>query len=69
MVSTKIKMTDKPFRVTHPNGDVVAGFLDLDSAEIDAKARTERALSLGLDIHYDSCVNPRKPHKVSPNIE
>lgn len=43
---------DDPFRVSHTNGDVVAGFSDLQSAEDDAKERNQRALRLGLRARY-----------------
>lgn len=48
----RLTILDDPFRVSHTNGDVVAGFKDLQSAENDAAERNERALKLGLRARY-----------------
>lgn len=42
----------KPFRVSHTNGDVIAGFDDLPSARQNAVDRNVKAKELGLDVLY-----------------
>ena len=48
MATEKVYEKDKPFRVSHTNGDIVAGFSDLESAQEDAAERNTRAQSLGI---------------------
>ena len=49
---------EKPFRVSHDNGDVVAGFEDLESAKADAIERNQQAIDLGLPVRYHSGRRP-----------
>lgn len=49
---------EKPWRVNHDNGDVVAGFEDLESAKDDAIERNERAIALKLPVRYHSGRRP-----------
>ncbi len=54
MTIQKIEGIDKPFHVLHPNGDIIAGFNDQQSAMDDADDRNIRACQLGLkeEIFY-----------------
>jgi len=47
-----------PFRVSHPNGDCIKGFQDLESAKDDARTRNARAKDLGLDLTYTAGAKP-----------
>lgn len=59
-MGTTEKVLDKnrPFRVRHSNGDIVAGFDDRVSATDDANARNERAKALGLQCSYTASAKP-----------
>lgn len=52
MSTEKVKDSDKPFRVSHDNGDVVKGFDDQHSAEADAVDRNQRARDYGISARY-----------------
>lgn len=54
----KVRDIDQPFRVIYTNGDIVKGFLDLKSAEDDAKERNQRAIALGLWSRYLAQAKP-----------
>ncbi len=49
---------DKPFHVSHTNGDLIKGFLTMPDAEADAKERNLRALDLGLRARYLAAPKP-----------
>ena len=49
---------DKPFRVSHTNGDLIKGFMTMPDAETDAKERNQRAIDLGLSARYLAAPKP-----------
>lgn len=53
------KAEDKPWRVSHPNKDCVAGFDTERDAKDDTAARNAVAVQLGLDIRYGYGPRPR----------
>lgn len=58
MSEEKVTYLDKPFRVSHENGDVIQGFDDLASAEADAEDRNARAKQLKLTCSYAASAKP-----------
>lgn len=58
MGSETPKYLTQAYRVSHPNGDVVAGFDDENSAIQDATRRTTKATELGLTLIYAASAKP-----------
>lgn len=54
----KPSILDKPWRVVHSNGDVVAGFDDEQCAEDDAVERNKRADEFGIAARYTAAPKP-----------
>jgi hypothetical protein len=52
------RLQKMPFRVSHTNGNIVAGFNDIASAEEDAKQRNQRSLNLGMSARYIALEKP-----------
>lgn len=48
----KVRDKDQPFRVIHPNGDIMKGYSDLQSAREDTEERNARGRASGFGDIY-----------------
>jgi len=52
MIEESKRYLQQPWRVSHSNGDVVAGFESEGDAKLNAQMRNVKAVELGIDARY-----------------
>ncbi|KKL63094.1 hypothetical protein LCGC14_2178570 [marine sediment metagenome] len=57
-VPNKIPDIERPYRVSHTNGDIIKGLMTIEAAEADAKERNQRALDIGFRARYIASAKP-----------